>query len=245
MGKQMMLHIIPALKDNYIWLLETSNQHVIIVDPNESQPVIDYLNQKQLIPITILLTHHHHDHIDGVMALKNYYPNLPVYGPNEINLPINHITDHSEIMIDNQIIKIIAVPGHTIGHLAYYCKPYLFCGDTLFSAGCGRIFEGTYQQMFNSLNKLKQLPNSTIVCPAHEYTLSNLEFSRHILPNDEDINAYYQQIKHQTITLPSTIGKEKRINLFLLCDEAFLQKQFNMQNALDLFKFFRTQKDNF
>jgi len=239
------LHVVPALKDNYIWLLENSNKETIIVDPGETEHVINYLNEHRLLPIAILLTHHHNDHVAGVTNLQKYYDNLPVFGPDEINLPITKVSTQQAITIADFIFDIITVPGHTLGHLAYYCRPYLFCGDTLFSAGCGRIFEGTYQQMFNSLNKLKALPDDTIVCPAHEYTLSNLKFSTHLISDDLNINDYYHKIHNQKITLPTTIEIEKQINIFLRCDDLKLQKKFDMNNQLKLFEFFRTQKDNF
>lgn len=245
MTQQYQLHVIPALKDNYIWLLENQHHQVVIIDPSEAMPVIDYLSQHQLTPIGILLTHHHQDHIGGVTLLQNTYPKLNAFGPNEVNLDINKISSQSHIRIGDMTFDIIAVPGHTLGHLAYYIKPYLFCADTLFSGGCGRIFEGTYQQMFTSLNTLKALPDETIVCPAHEYTLSNLKFACSILPEDKVINDYYQQVQHVKMTLPTTLEKEKKINLFLRCDESRLQQKFNCQNALALFEFFRSQKDNF
>lgn len=240
-----MLHRVPALKDNYIWLLETSKKRVVIVDPGESKPVIDYLVNHHLTPVAIILTHHHKVHIDGVMALLQHYRTIKVYGPLEVPLPITHISDKAEFFIDEQLFNIIPVPGHTLGHIAYYCAPYLFCGDTLFSAGCGSVFERSYQPMFQSLNKLKQLPNDTIVCPAHEYTINNLQFALTILPDDRLIKTYYQQIRNQLITLPTTMLKEKQINLFLRCDEQNLQHHFNISNALDLFTFLRIQKDNF
>ncbi|WP_392563874.1 hydroxyacylglutathione hydrolase [Orbus wheelerorum] len=239
------LHIIPALKDNYIWLLENSHKQCVIVDPGDSLPVINYMAEHQLSPIAILLTHHHSDHVAGALNLQNYYRNLPIFGPDEIDLPITNISTQLAITIADFTFDIILVPGHTLGHVAYYNKPYLFCGDTLFSAGCGRIFEGTYQQMFNSLNKLKVLPDNTIVCPAHEYTLSNLKFATHVVPCDRNISHYYQQIANKTITLPTTIAIEKQINLFLRCDELELQKEFAINNDLKLFEFFRTQKDSF
>lgn len=241
----MKLHTIPALTDNYIWLLEVSKERVIVVDPGEAQPVIDYLNHHNLTPIAILLTHHHHDHIDGVTTLNHYYSNIAIYGPKEVTLPINYVSDLNDITIDKQIFHIINVPGHTKGHIAYYCQPYLFCGDTIFSAGCGRVFEGRYQDMYQSICKLKQLPNDTIICPGHEYTISNLRFAHSLLPDDQAITAYYKQMQDRPITLPTTMEIEKKINLFLRCDEQKLQQQFHVSTALDLFKFFRTQKDIF
>ncbi|WVD62219.1 hydroxyacylglutathione hydrolase [Orbus mooreae] len=239
------LHIIPALADNYIWLIENQHQQVVIIDPGTAAPVIEYLSHKQLTPAGILLTHHHNDHIGGVLELQKQFPDLLVFGPSEIDLPITNISSQSTVTISDMTFQIIPTPGHTLGHVSYYMQPYLFCGDTLFSAGCGRIFEGTYRQMFNSLVQLSLLPNDTIICPAHEYTLSNLKFAHHLVPHDQDIINYYQQIENQVITLPTTLAREKKINLFLRCDNLELQQQFDCDTPLKLFQFFRIQKDSF
>ncbi|OCG02847.1 hydroxyacylglutathione hydrolase [Gilliamella sp. wkB112] len=240
------LHVIPALQDNYIWLLENSDQQAIIIDPGESSPVINYIRQYKITPIAILLTHHHMDHIGGVLDLQQNYPNIEVFGPSEIPLPIQYISNsqHHLSIADFQF-SIMPVPGHTLGHLAYYSAPYLFCGDTLFSAGCGRIFEGTPQQMLNSLNKFKQLSDNTLVCAGHEFTKANLKFAQTLLPEDLKIAEYLNLITNKTITLPSILAKELQINLFLRCDNKKLQNKFNINNELDLFVFFRSQKDIF
>lgn len=239
------LHVIPVLTDNYIWLLENQHQQVVIIDPSLAEPVIDYLSLNQLTPVGILLTHHHNDHIGGVSELQKHFTNLAIFGPDEIPLAINHITSQTTITLADMMFQIIPTPGHTLGHVAYYCQPYLFCGDTLFSAGCGRIFEGTYQQMFDSINRLKALPNETVICPAHEYTYNNLRFAHQLVPNDQQIATDYEAAKNLSITLPTTLQKELKINLFLRCDDAKLQKEFNCDNPLALFQFFRTQKDAF
>ena len=239
------LHVIPALKDNYIWLLENSHNQVIIVDPGDAQVVINYLNQHKLLPLAILLTHHHIDHVGGVSGLKTKYPNIIIYGPSEINLPITYLTNQHEVSIGDFNFEVFHLPGHTLGHLAYYCHPYLFSGDTLFSAGCGRIFEGTYQQMLSSLKKLKQLPDDTLVCAGHEYTLANLNFAKNMLPDDKEINKYFDSIRNKSVTLPSILNEEKQINLFLRCEEKSLQDKFHFNDELELFAFFRSLKDNF
>ncbi|OCG27926.1 hydroxyacylglutathione hydrolase [Gilliamella sp. HK2] len=239
------LHSIKSLKDNYIWILTNPNNQAVIIDPGEAEPVINYINKHQLLPLGILITHHHIDHTGGVYELKNQYQNIEIYGPSEIDLPINYLVNQNSVCIGDFNFTVIAVPGHTLGHLVYYCKPFLFSGDTLFSAGCGRVFEGTYQQMLDSLNHLKKLSNDTLVCAGHEYTLSNLAFASQMLPDDENIKSYLNSISKQSQTLPSILSKEKQINLFLRCHENQLQNKFNFNNELDLFVFFRSQKDIF
>lgn len=239
------LHVIPALKDNYIWLLENNDKQIVIIDPGEAAPLISYLKKHHLSPLAILLTHHHIDHTGGVTELKAFYPDIEVYGPSEINLQINYLDNIDKISIADFQFDIISVPGHTLGHLAYYCRPYLFCGVTLMSAGCGRIFEGDYKQMLSSLNNLKRLPDDTLICAGHEYTKANLNFAQMMVPQDKVIHEYYNYICKKKITLPSILTKEKQINLFLRCEEKSLQNKFNCNNELELFTFFRSQKDIF
>ncbi|OCG21292.1 MULTISPECIES: hydroxyacylglutathione hydrolase [unclassified Gilliamella] len=239
------INSIASLKDNYIWIITNTDNQAVIIDPGETEPVINYLNKHKLSPIGILLTHHHIDHTGGVKELKTRYPDIEVYGSREIDLPINHLINQTNICVGNFNFDVITVPGHTLGHLAYYCCPYLFSGDTLFSAGCGRVFEGTYQQMLDSLNKLKNLPNETLICAGHEYTLSNLEFAQNMIPEDEYINKYLKFIAKKSMSLPSTLLNEKQINIFLRCDEKKLQNKFNFNSELELFAFFRSQKDIF
>jgi hydroxyacylglutathione hydrolase len=239
------LHVIPALKDNYIWLLENKKKQVVIIDPGEASPVISCLKKHLLFPLAILLTHHHIDHVKGVAELQACYPDVEIYGPSEINLQINHLDNIGKISIGDFQFDIISVPSHTLGHLAYYSQPYLFCGDTLFSAGCGKVFTGMYEQMLSSLKKIKQLPDETFICAGHEYTLANLDFAQMMVPHDQIIHEYYNVICKKKITLPSILTKEKQINLFLRCDEKSLQNKFNCNNELDLFVFLRSQKDIF
>ncbi len=219
----MQLIAIPTFTDNYIWLLRTTQQ-AIIIDPGDAMPVINYLQKEKCQPAAILLTHHHWDHTDGVALLKQHYPDIAVYGPNETkDKGINHlISDGDHIVIGTFRFLVIAVPGHTLGHVAYYCKPWLFCGDTLLSGGCGKIFEGTAQQLYHSLNKLASLPDDTQICCGHEYTLSNMKFAAHILPTDPDIQHYLHEVikrRQQSLsTLPSLLSTEKKINIFLRCN---------------------------
>lgn len=220
----MKLISIPVLADNYIWLL-TDSKNTIIIDPGAAKPVINILQKMGQVPDAILLTHHHDDHTAGVADLVSQYPDITVYGPEETrNKGAQKIvTEGTSIQVGHMQFQVIATPGHTLGHVAYYHAPYLFCGDTLFSAGCGRIFEGTPEQMYHSLQKLAALPDDTLVCCAHEYTLSNLRFAHSILPNDNEINQYLKQVEDMRdrgqSTLPSNLALEKQINLFLRCNE--------------------------
>lgn len=246
---------IPAFQDNYIWLLTKDHKTTIIVDPGEAQPVIDTLTQQQLIPDAILLTHHHNDHTGGVTQLVKHYPALKVYGPEETRSKgAQYIVKEGDcVLAAGMEFKIFDVPGHTAGHIAFYCEPYLFCGDTLFSAGCGRIFEGTPKQMFHSIVKLAALPDSTEVCCAHEYTLSNLRFANHVLPEDIEIETYKQHIRklrqENTSSVPTKLGLERKINLFLRCHQVDLKRKLNMNDTTieswQVFERLRAMKDNY
>ncbi|MFA3780064.1 hydroxyacylglutathione hydrolase [Yersinia sp. 1652 StPb PI] len=246
---------IPAFQDNYIWLLANPQKHCVIVDPGESAPVLSALAQGQYTPQAILLTHHHNDHVGGVAQLHRHFPNIPVYGPQETaNKGATVIVNGGDhLTIDGQNYTIIAVPGHTLGHIAYYSEPYLFCGDTLFSAGCGRLFEGTPEQMYASIQRLAQLPAETLICSAHEYTLANLKFARFILPADQDIATYQQQIMQLRAknlpSLPVKLQLERKINVFLRCDDIDLQRKIGVISPPDslasVFSELRAQKDRF
>ncbi len=218
---------IPAFNDNYLWLIHNQSK-AIVVDPGDPKVVLNYLQKHSLTLEAILITHHHADHTGGINQLKNAY-SCTVYGPK--NDPVSNLDyqlDHGETINFkdfNLTFNIIAVPGHTLGHISYYAeqsnigKPLLFCGDTLFSGGCGRLFEGTPSQMLSSLNRLQNLPDNTLVFPAHEYTLSNLKFAKAVEPNNLALNDYIQQVQslreqHQP-SLPSNIALENQINPFL------------------------------
>ena len=246
---------IPAFQDNYIWLLSNPQKHCVIVDPGESAPVLAAVAQGQYIPQAILLTHHHNDHVGGVAELRRHFPDIPVYGPQETaNKGATVIVNGGDhLTIGGQNYTIIAVPGHTLGHIAYYSEPYLFCGDTLFSAGCGRLFEGTPEQMYASIQRLALLPDETLICSAHEYTLANLKFARFILPADEDIARYQQQIMQLRAknlpSLPVKLQFERKINVFLRCNDIDLQRKIGVisppSSLASVFSELRAQKDRF
>lgn len=251
----MNLTSIPALTDNYIWTLTDDAGSCLIVDPGEARPLIEKIEANRWTPVAVLLTHHHQDHTGGVAELLRHYPQLEVYGPQETAAKgAQHIVHEGEtITLLGLPFQVIATPGHTLGHISYYSAPYLFCGDTMFSGGCGRLFEGSAEQMFDSFQKLNQLPADTLICCAHEYTLSNMKFAAAILPHDPKILARYQEIKdlraENRTTLPTKLALEREINLFLRTQDADLQKALaiNVESAplWQTFAELRNKKDQF
>ena len=212
---------IPAFSDNYIWALHDDSGRAVIVDPGDAAPVLAALDRHGLQPAAILITHHHRDHIGGVAALRERFP-LPVYGPAEAGAAVTvQVADGDlvEFAEPRLRLRVLEVPGHTAGHVAYAGEGVLFCGDTLFAGGCGRLFEGTPAQMYGSLRKLAALPLDTRVYCAHEYTESNLRFALRVEPDNELLQnrlaAVHQQRLKGEITLPSTIELELQTNPFL------------------------------
>ncbi|ADF60574.1 hydroxyacylglutathione hydrolase [Enterobacter cloacae] len=246
---------IPAFEDNYIWVLVDDARRCVIVDPGEAAPVLQAIKENGWQPEAILLTHHHHDHTGGVPELRARFPHLVVYGPAEAqDKGITQVVEEGKnILIREWEFSVFATPGHTLGHLCFYSKPYLFCGDTLFSGGCGRLFEGTPTQMYQSLQKINALPDDTVICCAHEYTLGNMKFSASILPEDREIQDYYQKVKELRAknqkTLPVILKNERKINLFLRTDDIDLINKINQETKLQQpeqrFAWLRSKKDNF
>jgi hydroxyacylglutathione hydrolase len=215
---------VPAFNDNYLWLIH-DGANAAVVDPGDAQPILAALKAHGLTLTTILLTHHHADHTGGVPALLQHYA-VPVYGPRNdgiatVTRPLSE-GDTVDVPGLDLRLAVLEVPGHTLGHIAYVRsdgEPWLFCGDTLFAGGCGRLFEGTPAQMANSLNKLAALPADTKVFCAHEYTLSNLRFASAVDPGNAALQARVAADTAKRArgvpTVPSTVGVERETNPFL------------------------------
>ncbi|MEX1166881.1 MAG: hydroxyacylglutathione hydrolase [Hydrogenophaga sp.] len=221
-------HPIPAFSDNYIWAWH-DGQRAAVVDPGETGGVLAWLKAEGVALDTILITHHHPDHTGGVATLREA-TGARVIGPVRENMPepLQRLDDGETVSVLGFDFQVIAVPGHTAGHIAYFCAdldgaPMLFPGDTLFSGGCGRLFEGTPAQMHASLTRLANLPGNTRLCCTHEYTLSNLRFALAVEPHNAELVHYYESclaLREKGLpTLPSTIALEKAINPFLRASE--------------------------
>ena len=219
---------VPAFADNYIWMID-DGQRAIVVDPGEPGPVFAALDERRLALAGILVTHHHADHVGGVDALRSRLDG-PVYGPagERVPQPCEGLAEGDAVEVMGLRFTVLDVPGHTAGHIAFFNAegagaPMVFCGDTLFSAGCGKLFEGTPAQMHESLTKLAALPDDTRVCCGHEYTLSNLKFAQAVEPDNAEVAAHVARCAALRAdgkpTLPSPIGRERRINPFLRCGE--------------------------
>ncbi|MEO8367286.1 MAG: hydroxyacylglutathione hydrolase [Pseudoxanthomonas sp.] len=220
----MRLTALPAFEDNYIWALVDDQGNAVIVDPGDAAPVLA-ASDLGLWPAGVLLTHHHADHCGGVAALLERWPTLPVYAPEDSRIlhASDRVSDGSSFSLNNWNFSVLAVPGHTLSHIAYLgAEGHLFCGDTLFSLGCGRIFEGNPTQMLDSLDRLAALPGTTAVCCGHEYTLANAAFARAVDPANDALRRRTEEAQAMRNagrpTLPSTLASELATNPFLRVD---------------------------
>jgi hydroxyacylglutathione hydrolase len=222
------IHAIPAFDDNYFWLLQPNAEipKAYVIDPGSAEPVLKILESKKLNLEGILITHHHRDHIGGALSLSQLYK-APIYGPKSTKIPeVSHpLYDGDLIQLEHIQLQIMALPGHTLDHIGYYfaqaTTAILFCGDTLFAGGCGRLFDGTAATLFQSLQLISKLPDQTLIYCAHEYTETNLRFAVHIEPNNSRLVA--RQIETAKFrnaglpSIPSRLDLEKQTNPFLRC----------------------------
>jgi hydroxyacylglutathione hydrolase len=256
-----MLQVTPvrAFADNYIWLIHSPRdpRTVVAVDPGDAAPVLQILATNKLTLAAILLTHHHADHVGGVAALLHDRV-IPTFGPANEAIPGNptRLREGDVVALDELGLRfdVLDVPGHTAGHIAYVGHGAVFCGDTLFSAGCGRLFEGTAEQMAGSLAKLASLPDDTAVYCAHEYTVSNLVFGLAVEPDNRQTREYLEQCRSQRArdeaTVPSNIRQERNVNPFLRCHQETVKQAAEARagrrlNRTEVFAVIRQWKDGF
>jgi len=254
------LRPLPALQDNYIWLLADGAGRALVVDPGEAAPVLAAAAGLDLV--AVLLTHHHPDHIAGTATLREHWPQAVVFAPQDERIPgpCRRVADGERIEIGPWAFEVIAVPGHTRSHVAYYCpeaggEGQLFCGDTLFSLGCGRLFEGTPAQMHASLSRLAALPAETRVCCGHEYTEANARFALAVEPGNRELQEHADAVRELRAnghpSLPSTLEIERACNPFMRVDaseiRASLERHLGrgIEDSIDAFAALRAWKDGF
>ena len=248
----MKINIIPCLSDNYAYIINDEKTNTVgVVDPSESLPIINFLKKENLKPNYILNTHHHYDHIGGNIELKKMY-NVKIVGfiNDRHRIPGIDIMlkDNEKWVFGNSRVNVMHIPGHTLGHICFYFEKekIIFTGDTLFSLGCGRIFEGTHEQMLKSLEKIKNLPKETKIYCGHEYTYKNAEFCMKYDKDNISLQKKFKKVKklrsQNLPTIPTNIEEELKSNIFLRCDQNDLKIKLNMKNEED-FKVFKKVRD--
>lgn len=248
---------ISAFSDNYIWALINKDEGGFsCVDPGDANPVLHFAQENHLRLNSIFITHHHNDHIGGLKKLIEHYPSCPVYGPIDSRIPFitNPLVRDQILNLGKYSFHILSNPGHTSTHISYFepDKHWLFCGDTLFSAGCGRVFDGTLEQLYQSLLLFKALPKTTEIYCAHEYTQQNLRFAHTVEPNNKVVSKYLARLRDDSIacSLPSTLAQELLINPFLRLEEQEVQNYVHQHGAQtkdpqEAFSILRAQKNQF
>jgi hydroxyacylglutathione hydrolase len=249
---------IPILKDNYTFLLlDRLRSQAAVIDPGESAPIQAFLTHQKLDLVAIFNTHHHRDHVGGNLALQQRFPALTIYGgaADRGRIPGQRVflEDGDRVTFSDRQAQVLFIPGHTLGHIAYYWPPEdgqpgdLFCGDTIFGASCGRLFEGTPAQMLKAIDRLRQFPANTRLWYAHEYTWGNLHFALTIEPDNLALQQRYQQVKadQQQPTCPSTIGLEQQTNPFLRWDSPTVAAAMETDDPVQVFARLRGRKDKF
>ncbi|MCC8362073.1 hydroxyacylglutathione hydrolase [Lysobacter sp. A6] len=252
----MRLRPLPAFEDNYVWALTDDAGAGLVVDPGDATPVLRAMGEGLRLR-GILLTHHHNDHIGGVPAILAELPDLPVIGPRDerVTTATGIVGAGDVARIDDWVFEVHEIPGHTVSHIAFHGHQVLFCGDTLFSLGCGRLFEGTPMQMLDSLDRLAALPGGTRVCCGHEYTVANASFALAVEPSNADLQARSVEARRQRMegraTVPSTIDEERACNPFLRVDVPEVRGAVArhvgrpLQDRVDAFAELRRWKDGY
>lgn len=252
----MPLRPLPAFSDNYIWTLSDSDGRALVVDPGDAAPVLAAADAG-LAPAALLLTHHHADHTGGMHALLERWPDLPVFGPDDARIggPVRRVGQDDRVRVGQWEFQVLSIPGHTVSHIAFHGHGVLFCGDTLFSLGCGRRFEGTAAQMLDSLDRLAALPGDSQVCCGHEYTIANAAFASMVDPDNPALRRRRQEAiamrEAGHPSLPTTIEAERAANPFLRVDTPAVQRAVTgwlgraPADRVDTFAELRRWKDDF
>lgn len=255
-SNSMRLTALPAFQDNYIWALQTPDERTIFVDPGQAGPVFEAAAQG-MQPAAVLLTHHHDDHIGGVAELRQRWPRLRVFAPvdERIALDCERVADGDRVQSSGFDFSVMEVPGHTRSHIAYLGHDHLFCGDMLFSLGCGRMFEGTPAQMLASLKRMAVLPPQTLVCCGHEYTLANAVFARHVDPTNAALQRRQKEVQDMRSrsrpTVPAVLASELQCNPFLRTADAHIRDAIAARlghapaDEVEVFAELRRWKDGF